>query len=32
MTLPAEMLDVIIKQAHATHGEHLNQLHKRAED
>jgi hypothetical protein len=30
MTLPAEMLDVIVKQAHATHAGHLKQLH--AED
>jgi hypothetical protein len=27
MTLPAEMLDVIVKQASAVHGEHLKQLH-----
>jgi len=26
MTLPAEMLDVIIKQAQATHGDHVKQL------
>lgn len=35
MTLPAEMLDVIVKQASATHGDHvkhLKQLHQRAED
>jgi len=32
LTLPAEMLDVIIKQAHATRGKHLEQLHQRAEE
>jgi hypothetical protein len=26
MTLPAEMLDVIVKQAHATHADHMKQL------
>ncbi len=35
MTLPAEMLDVIVKQASAVHGSHvkeLKELHQRAED
>jgi hypothetical protein len=35
MTLPAEMLDVIVKQARATHDghmRHLRELHQRAED
>lgn len=31
VTLPSELLDVIVKQAHATHGEHLKELHRRAE-
>lgn len=29
MTLPAEMLDTIVKQAHATHDSHMKQLHER---
>jgi hypothetical protein len=29
VTLPAEMLDIIVKQAHAVHGEHAKQLHQR---
>ena len=34
MTLPAEMLDLIVKQASATHDGHaaLKQLHQRAEN
>ncbi|BCS34466.1 hypothetical protein TBR22_A36930 [Luteitalea sp. TBR-22] len=28
MTLPAEMLDVIVKQASAVHGDHMKQLHE----
>ena len=35
MTLPAEMLDVIVKQASAAHDgpmKHLKQMHQRAED
>jgi len=31
LTLPAEMLDVIVKQASATHEAHWKQLHQRAE-
>jgi hypothetical protein len=29
VTLPAEMLDILVKQAHAVHGEHARQLHER---
>jgi hypothetical protein len=29
MTLPAEMLDAIVKQAHAKHDSHIKQLHER---
>ena len=32
LTLPAEMLDVIVKQASATHDAHWKQLHQRAEN
>lgn len=32
VTLPAEMLDVIVKQARATHGGHMRELHRRAEE
>lgn len=32
LTLPAEMLDVIVKQASATHDAHWKQLHERAEN
>ena len=32
LTLPAEMLDVIVKQASATHQAHMKQLHQRAEN
>jgi hypothetical protein len=32
VTLPAEMLDVIVKQASATHDAHWKQLHDRAEN
>ena len=32
MTLPAEMLDVIVKQASAKHDAHWKQLHQRAEN
>ena len=32
MTLPAEMLDVIVKQAHATHAGHVKELRRHAEN
>ena len=32
MTLPSELLDVIVKQARATHGDHVQHLQRHAED
>ena len=29
VTLPSEMLDVLVKQAHAVRGDHVQQLHDR---